>query len=249
MKNINRLIVLSLLVGIGFTFSNCNNEPEVSNVSRITYFPEFQYEGSNFTLLPCNSDYTIPPVTAFENGVELPVTTKVEGILGPVPAVDLTKADNYIETTSAVNQDGYAGQVVRSYWIACTGDLVNSIEGLYISNVVRNGAVSAQYFNMKYVLIRKVGDNQYEISDAIGGYYDIGRLYGPTYRATGAVITANDIPSNNFSFPGPVGVGAFGGEVVITSMEVDPVAKTIHFVSDWYTNGFVFDVTLTQVAL
>ena len=249
MKNINRLSVLSLLVGFGFIFSNCNNEPEVSNVSRITYFPEFQFEGGDFTLLPCNSDYTIPPIKAYENGVELPTTTTVEGILGTVPSVDLTKADNYIETTSAINQDGYPGSVVRNYWIACTGDLVSSIEGLYVSDVVRNAAVNPQYFNMKYVLIRKVGENQYEISDAIGGYYDIGRLYGAGYRATGAIITANDIPSNNFSFSGPVGVGAFGGTVVIKSMEVDAAAKTIHFISDWYSNGFVFDVTLTQVAL
>jgi len=249
MKNINRLFVLSLLVGIGFIFSNCNNEPEVSNVSRITYFPDFKFEGSDFTLLPCNSDYTIPPVTAFENGIEIPVTTTVEGILGPVPTIDLTKADNYIETSSAVNQDGYAGQVVRNYWVACTGDLTSSIEGLYVSDVVRNAAVNPQYFGMKYVLIRKVGDNQFEISDAIGGYYDIGRLYGPTYRATGVVITANDIPGNSFTFSGPVGVGAFGGSVEIKSMEVDATAKTIHFISDWYTSGYVFDVTLTQVAL
>ena len=58
------------------------------------------------------------------------------------------KADIYVETTSAVNQDGYAGEVVRTFWVACTGDLVNSIEGLYTSTVIRNGAVNPQYFDL-----------------------------------------------------------------------------------------------------
>jgi hypothetical protein len=34
----------------------------------------------------------------------------------------------------------------------------------------------------------------------------------------------------------------------MTSMTVDPAAKTIHFLSSWDA-GFNFDVTLTQVAL
>jgi hypothetical protein len=249
MKNILNIAKFSLLFGALITISSCNNEPEISDVSRITYFPEFSYTGGDFALIPCSSDFEIPPVTATEGGNPLPVEVVTKGISGIVPSVDINKADIYVETSSAINQDGYAGEVVRTFWVACTGDLVNSLEGLYTSTVIRNGAVNPQYFDLEYVLIRKVGANEYEISCAIGGYYEFGRSYGDAYRASGAIVTANNIAANDFTFPGPVAVGAFGGECVIESMTVDPATKTIHFISNWYTNNFKFDVTLTQVAL
>lgn len=248
MKSIINLIKVSFVFGALFTISSCNNEPEISNISRITYFPTFVYEGGDFAIIPCASDFEIPQIVATENGQELPLTVVTKGISGTVPSVDINKADIYVETTSAVNQDGYAGEVVRTFWVACTGDLVSSIEGLYSSTVIRNGAVNPQYFDMEYVLIRKVGANQYEVSCAIGGYYEFGRAYGSDYRAPGVIVTATDIPSNTFSFSDPVPVGAFGGACTMTSMTVDPATKTIHFTSDWDA-GFAFDVTLTQVAL
>ena len=68
MKSIINLIKVSLLFGALFTISSCNNEPEVSNISRITYFPTFAYEGGDLALVPCASDFEIPPITATENG-------------------------------------------------------------------------------------------------------------------------------------------------------------------------------------
>jgi len=248
MKNILNLAKFSLLFGLMIMISSCDNEPEVSGISRITYFPTFEYDGVNQAIIPCNSDFQIFPITATEGGNPLPVDVKTKGISGSVPSVDINKADIYVETSSAVNQDGFAGEVVRTFWVACTGDLVNSIEGLYTSTVIRSGVVNPQYFDMEYVLIRKVGDNQYEISDAIGGYYEFGRAYGDGYRAYGAVVTANSIPGNSFTFSGPVPVGAFGGGVEITTMTVDPANKQVKFESTWDA-GYKFDVTLTQVAL
>lgn len=247
MKNIINLIKLSLFTGALFTIASCNNEPSVSDISRVTYFPTFAYEGGNLALIPCSSDYEIPPITATESGEALTVTTKVTGLSGPVPAVDITKADFYTETSSAVNQDGFAGEVVRTFWVACTGDLVTSIEGLYTSTIARNGP-NPTYFDKKYILIRKVGDNQYELSNADGGWYQFGRNLGPGYSSPGAVVTAIDIPSNSFSFGPPVEVRTFGGLITITSMTVDPVAKQIVFTSSWDA-GFTFTATLTQVAL
>ncbi len=251
MKNIINLVKFSFFFGALLTIASCNNEPSVSDISRITYFPTFAYEGGNSALIPCSSDFEIPPVTATEGGSALTVSVEVEGIQGSVPSVDINKPDIYVETSSAVNADGFAGIVVRNFWVACTGDMVTSIEGLYSSTVVRNGAVNPQYFDMEYILIRKKpggAANEYELSDAIGGYYDIGRAYGAGYRATNMIVTANDIPGNSFSFSAPVPVGAFGGALTMQSFSVDSATKTINFVSDW-DSGFNFVVTLTQVAL
>lgn len=248
MKNIINLVKVSFLLSGLFFIAGCDNEPEVSNLSRVTFFPEFVYDGPNEAVIPCNSDYQISPITAFENGQPLTTTTKVETVAGTVPSVDINSPENYAETTTAINADGFPATVTRNFWVACTGDLVNSIEGLYSSTVIRSGAVNPQYFDMNYVLIRKVGDNVYEISDAIGGYYEFGRAYGWGYRAFGAQITANNIAANDFSFSGPVPVGAFGGNCVLTEMTVDPATKTIHFISEWDI-PYTFDVTLTQIQL
>jgi hypothetical protein len=247
MKSIFNLVKFSFLFGALFTVVSCNNEPEVSDISRITYFPTFAYEGGDLALIPCMSDYEVPPVTATESGNALPVTVETVGILGPVPSVDINKPDMYIETSSAVNQDGFAGEAVRTFWVACTGDLVTSIEGLYTSTVARNSP-TPRYFDMQYILIRKVGANQYEISNADGGWYQFGRALGSAYASPGAVVTANDIPTNSFSFGPAVEVRTFGGLITVTSMTVDPVAKTIVFTSEW-DQGFSFTSTLTQVAL
>ncbi len=247
MKSIIKLIQFSLFSGALLTIGSCNNEPSVSDISRITYFPTFAYEGGNLALIPCMSDFEVPPVTATEAGASLTVTVETVGILGPVPSVDINKPDMYIETSSAINQDGFAGEAVRTFWVACTGDLVTSIEGLYTSTVARN-STTPRYFNMKYILIRKVGANQYELSNADGGWYQFGRALGSGYASPGAIVTANDIPSNSFSFGPAVEVRTFGGLITVTSMTVDPATKTIVFTSDWDA-GFVFTSTLTQVAL
>jgi len=247
MKNINYIILFALL---GFTaiFSGCENDPDVSNISRVTYFPLFEFEGESVEVVPCSSSYVLPPIIAAENGVELPVTTVITGVFSGATTFDINNPDKYLFSSTAVNADGFPATLDRTVWVACTGDLVNSIEGLYKSTVVRNGVMSAQYTNMKYVMIRKVGPNLYELSDAIGGYYDIGRGYGDAYRASGIVITANNIPANDFSINGPVGVGAFGGEAVLSGLTVDPDAKTITFSTAWDA-GYTFVVTLTQCPL
>lgn len=248
MKRIFKIAQLTLALAALITFGGCNNEAEISDISRITYFPTFNYEGGDFALIPCSSDFQVPPITATEAGEELPLTVKTKGISGTVPSVDINKPDIYVESTTAVNSDGFPASVVRTFWVACTGDLVNSIEGLYTSTVIRNNVNNPQYYDLEYVLIRKVGANQYEVSCAIGGYYEFGRAYGDAYRAPGVIVTANNIGANDFSFSGPVPVGAFGGACTMTTMSVDAANKTITFESDWDA-GFHFAVTLTQVAL
>jgi len=252
MKNLFNIAKVSFLFGLLFMISGCDNEPEVSGISRVTYFPELQYEGGAGAVIPCNSSFVVPPVTATEGGSPLPVEVSTVGFNGPVAGVDVTKPDLYIETSSAVNQDGFSGEVVRSFWVACTGDLVNSIEGLYTSTVARNNP-NPTYFDLKYILIRAVGENQYEISNADGGWYEYGRKLGPGYRSFGATVTAIDIPSNNFTFGPPITVGGFGGPIQLTSMTVDPATKTIVFTSHWEAPPaptlYNFTATLTQVPL
>lgn len=246
MKNIIYLftsvtVILTLL-------SSCEKDKSSEGVSRITNYPTFDLQGGSLIFHEEGTPFKDPGVTATEAGEELDVTSSTVGVFraGSVAEVDGNMADHYIKTYSATNQDGFAGTATRDVWVATTGDLVNSIEGIYTSTVLRDGDASAQYTDMEYILIWKNADGTYGISDGIGGYYDIGRAYGYAYAASGFIITANDIANNDFSFNNPQPVGAFGGAASMRDMVVDPVAGTVSFSTDWDA-GFTFEVTLTQV--
>lgn len=243
----NIIVIISFLALI---LAGCG-EKESANISSITYFPEFAVNGDAEYFLSVGDPFTEPGVTAQENGVDIPVTSSVVGEFFGYSGdnVPTDAADKYIISYSATNSDGYPGSVDRTVWVIETGDLTTSIAGLYTSTIVRNGDVgNPQYTDLEYIMISNNGDGTYNLSDAIGGYYALGRGYGPDYAAAGLVITATDIPSNSFSFNDPIGVGAFGGNLLVTGFTVDAGSGTISFTTDWDA-GYVFEVTLTQVSL
>lgn len=245
MKNLRIIYILSVL--FAFAFSGCEREKEAEELYDITYYANFEMTGDEVIFNPFGTAFTDPGIKATEAGTEIPVTTTISGDFFGGTSFDANSADRYLFTYKATNSDGYEATSSRLVYNVKTGDLVNSIEGLYTATVVRNKVVSAQYKDMKYVMIAKTGANTYVLSDAIGGYYDIGRAYGAAYRAPGLTITATDIPGNQFTF-GTSEVGSFGGVVTMNSLTVDPAAKTIVFSSDWDA-GYSFVVTLKQVQL
>ncbi len=243
MKNLKIIYFLTAILSL--TFGGC--EKEYEEHYRLTFFPDFEMEGDAVIFNTFGSDFTDPGVTASEAGEEIPVTTSISGDYFGATSFDANASDRYIYTYSATNSDGYAASTSRFVYNVNTGDLVNSIEGLYTATVVRNGASGAQYTDMEYIMIAKGAGNTYKLSDAIGGYYDIGRGYGAGYRAPGMIITANDISADDFGFGSAV-VGGFGGAVTMESMTVDAANKTIVFTSSWVF-GYTFVVTLKQVQL
>lgn len=234
------------LSGLFFILLLWGCQEETENVSRITFFPTFDFQGEPVILHTLGAAYTDAAVTASEDGIELPVTVAVvgagTGYKGTTVPVDV--ADKYTISYTAINSDGFPGSKERIVYVSpSNGDLVTGIEGLYTSTVFRNGTSGAQYTNMKYIMITKSGNN-YEISDALGGWYELGRNLGISYRAPGMTITPLDIAANNFSF-GTAVVGGFGGAVTATSLTVDAATKTLVYQCDW--NVYKFVATLTQV--
>lgn len=243
MKNISikPLILLSLLA---VCFVGCKDDAE--SISRVTNYPDFTINGDDFIIHQLGDAFTDPGVTATEAGAEIEVTNSASGIYRGGSSLDVNTSDEYHITYSATNKDGFAGSVGRTVIVVNNGDLVNSIEGLYTSTVVRNGSASPQYTDMAYILIWKKADGTYVLSDGIGGYYNMGRGYGTNYIAPGMEVTANDIAANDFTIT-DFGVKTFGGACTTANMTVDPATKTINFVTTWDV-GYDFDVTLTQVS-
>ncbi len=229
---------------------SCTDD-DTKNVSTVTNYPIVTINGDATVLVSQGTDYTELGAVAVEGESEIETNVSYSsGVYWGGTGIDTDSPDRYTVTYSATNQDGFDGNALRDVWVANTGDLVTSIEGLYLSSVQRapDFTVSSQYTDMTYVIIKKTGTNTYEISHAIGGYYDFGRAYGPGYAARGAVITANDIASNDFSISQAV-FPVWGNTVDITEFTVDSRSKQITFTGDGNFGNGTFKVQLTQVQL
>jgi len=247
MKTVKNILLLSLIIG----FISCEKDLDSEGVSKITYFPEFEYQGDEEIFVAQGSSYTDPGVKAFENGKEITVSTTVKGIFRGYSGttVNVNTADKYIVTYKAVNSDGFDATVERTVWVYKNDDFTSGLEGIYTARVKRTpsqGAVPATK-DLNYIYIWKNTNGTYQLSDGIGGYYDIGRAYGEAYRAAGATFSY-DFATSTFTAGPSFGVGAFGGVATITSFSIDPATRKITFTTDWDA-GYQFTVTLTQVAL
>lgn len=238
------------LAFIGVMGLSCEPDKVTEGISDITFFPTFDYKGEELVLAPCGTPFADPGVTATENDVDIPVTKTVTSLMSGGSLTDVPgTADRYTINYGATNKDGYPGSRTREVWVTCSGDLVNSVEGLYTVTVTRDGAGGAAYTNMKYILIRKKSAGVYEVSDAIGLYYAVGRLYGDGYLAPGLQILGD---KGSFKLGGSPVVGTFGGAVTPKSITIDKAAKTIVLATSWDAGGgtvYNFSATLKQVSI
>jgi len=236
---------LFLIAIVGFLTFSCS-EDSTKNVSKVTHYPELTLLGDDIIYLQKGDEFIDPGIIAMEGENEIPYTTIISGDYQGGSTIDTDVVDIYHVTYSAVNQDGFSGSISRTVIVYEDSDLTTSISGLYVSKVVRNGSQNPQYFNMKYVLVWKNADGTYQISDGIGGYYNIGRSYGVGYAAGPVIITANDIATNNYDPIPSFGVGAFGGTATMTGLTANPTNGTLSFTTSWDA-GYTFVATMTKV--
>ena len=249
-------IVIILLVAGGL-FSACDSAPETANVSKVTNYPIITVLGDDPLFVPKGSTYTDPGAIVMEGENEIEYETSAEGNYRGETTVNTNIADEYTVSYTAVNVDGFTAKATRKVIVYSTGDLVNSIEGVYRSTTRRNGnllpASQGSSVNMEYIYIWKNLDGTYEISDAFGGWYTLGRKLGIPYATPGGTINAVSIPGNSFTFPGnPLSNPGFGGTANITSLTVNPVTQKIVLTCAWIAppaTSYNFEVTLTQVQL
>ena len=251
MKNLRNIFRLGLM-GIALALFSCDEDP-IS--SRVTYYPVIELEGDSKILVHEGEPYTDPGAIATIDGEEVPLDINFTGYYRGATfnsSLDTNIADMYTQSYSATNADGFSSSASREIWVATTGDLVNSIEGLYTSTVYRNGtqgSPASAYTDIEYILIWKNDDGTYGISDAFGGWYLYARAIAGS-ETPGGIIVANDISANDFEFPGTLSNSYFGGSAEITGMTVDPDAGTIVFTTSWQADpatSYSFETHLTQV--
>jgi hypothetical protein len=245
-----KYLYLVLLIFTG-TFVSCIEADSTGDVSFITNYPVITLNGPSTIYLEQGEPYVELGAISTEgdNEIETTISYGSGAYLGSA-GVDSDTPDNYVVTYSAVNQDGFSGSNLRNVWVVPpTGDLVTSIEGFYTSSVQRGPTFtpSAQYTDLEYVFIWKISDNVYGLSHGIGGYYDLGRAYGPAYAAAQGTITVNDLASGAITYSGSP-IPGFGINITsISDFKVMPGDKMITFTGNGdFANGN-FKVQLTQV--
>jgi hypothetical protein len=253
------VLTLLLIFGIGAFFVSCE-EDSTSDVSKVTKYPLITVLGDEVIFVPQGGVFTDPGAIATEGGEEIPYVVTAEGLYRGGTTLNTNVADKYLVKYTATNTDGFSISGLRTVVVyPPTGDLVNSIEGVYVSTVRRNGSLlnpaQGSSVNMKYVYIWKNTDGTYGVSDAIGGWYELGRNLGHTSAIKGGIINAVSIPANTFTFPGAPGNLTneyFGGVAELTSLTVNPVTKTLVLGSHWLAppaSIYNFESTLVQVQL
>ena len=244
--------VYVLLIMIAGVTSSCIGEVSTGDVSRQTDFPVITVNGDNPMFLLQGTPYVEEGAEAEAGGESIDVAISYgDGLNFGSPGVDTDVPDLYVVSYSAVNEDGFAGSALKEvYVLPPTGDLVNSIEGVYTSDVQRapNFTPGPPYEALEYVFISKNEDGTYNLSHAIGGYYDMGRGYGSGYAAKGAVITANSIPGNDFTVTQAV-FPVWGNTADVTELTVNPETKSITWTGLGNFGNGTFKVQLTQVQL
>ncbi len=238
--------LLYLILFVSLAFVGCDEYENSAEPSTIIYLPKITLTGESTVYLECDAtSFVDEGAVAEEGGTEISVEKEVHGVYFGGTSVD--SPDVYSITYLAYSSDSIPTSTFRTVvWPVCNGDMINSIAGTYTAAVTRDPAsVSFADASFGPYLIKDLGGGKYQLSDAIGGWYEYGYGYGSDYASPGMTITANDITANDFTFDGSSTL-PWGGEILVTSFTVDPVAKTITFTTDWEL-GYVFSVTLTQV--
>lgn len=186
MKKILFYTLLFCLASVGFT--SCSDDEELTD-SKITYYPEMEIQGDEFTILPIGTPYVDKGCKGTLLGEDCTSGIVTEG----VEDVDYNTAGLYYVTYFYTNKDGYLTKAKRKVAV-CDPSITTDIEGKY---KVQSGSYrdynSAQEEFAKYsVTIEKAAPGLFYISDFLGGYYDQGRGYGSQYAMTGYIQLLSD---------------------------------------------------------
>ena len=107
MKKILFYTLLFCLASVGFT--SCSDDEELTD-SKITYYPEMEIQGDEFTILPIGTPYVDKGCKGTLQGEDCTSSLITEG----VEDVDYNKAGLYYVTYSHINKDGYLTSVKRT---------------------------------------------------------------------------------------------------------------------------------------
>lgn len=154
-----RLIKYIMLIAFLAGISVSCDEDTTGDISRVTYFPEFNIQGDNPYFIDLNSgvtSYDDPGVIVTEGGEEIEYQMQEN--------VDVTTAGYYTVKYSATNKDGYSASDQRTVIVGTEADKTTTLTA--------TGQAVSSYGYSYDVTIEKVGIGKFSIND-INGFFSI----------------------------------------------------------------------------
>lgn len=220
-------------------------EKETEGISRITYYVDLELKGNSTEFVDLGGTYIEPGWTAIEEGSDVSENVTVSG------TVDTSKPGLYTLNYLVYNADGFPKTAQRQVVVSDpTPSPLSS--GFYKVSKSSNrtsfgsgpgSAGSKEYASEPIILIYQVSPAKFYISDFLGGYYEVGRGYGPTYALTGH-FTLN--PDNTLTANDSFLVGWGDSLDDLVNATFDPATKTLSYTAQ-YAGAYDFNIIATKL--
>ncbi|MEG1564035.1 MAG: DUF5012 domain-containing protein [Bacteroides sp.] len=230
-------IIYSLFVCLACTLVSCEGDT-TQDVSKISYFVNFEMKGDPIMQVPVGTPYVEPGVIATEGETDITASMVTTG------KVDVSTIGVYTLSYSAVNVDGFSKSTERLvvvYNPKITADMSGSYKVAEGTNRVTDKSGAVKGFSGYKVNISKLAPGVFEVSDFIAGYYDQGSAYGPAYALKGTMKLNED---NTLS---ALDAHLSGWNDSYTRFEkamFNPVTGAVNWTVGY--SGFTFNVSLTK---
>ncbi|MDD4438078.1 MAG: DUF5012 domain-containing protein [Tissierellia bacterium] len=230
-----------ILIFVFFLFS-CGKETE--GLSRITYYVDLELKGNSTEFINLGGTYNEPGWTAIEEGSDVSKNVMVSG------SVDTSKPGLYTLNYLVYNADGFPKTAQRQVVVSdptpsplASGFYKVSKSSNRTSQGSGPGATgSKEYASEPSILIYQVSPAKFYISDFIGGYYEVGRGYGPAYALTGHfTLNPDNTLTANDSF-----LAGWGDSLDdLVNATYNPVNKTLQYTAQ-YAGAYDFNIIATK---
>ncbi|MBF6596657.1 MAG: DUF5012 domain-containing protein [Fermentimonas sp.] len=232
----------SLIIISALFFLSCEKETE--GVSRITYYVDLTLKGNPVEFTALGSSFEDPGWTAIQEGEDVSDDVTVTG------SVDTDQVGLYTISYSAANVDGFEKNVSRR--VVVYDPTPSSLEsGVYKVSKSSNrtsfgtgpgASGSSEFATEPTILIYQVSPGEFYTSDFIGGYYEVGRGYGPDYAMAGHFILNDDLSITHIDSRIP-GWGDGLDDVVNGSYTLE--TETLAFTAQ-YASSYDFNIIATK---
>lgn len=164
--------------------SGCDDDT-TAGFTGITDYPTLEILGDNPLAVPIGSDYEDAGVYSELFAKDVSDEVEIES------NVSTNGGGVYTVSYTVTSTDGFKRTETRSVVVCDTNYNKDDLSGVYTANVVRNGTIS---YSGNPVTLKKsnLGFGIYEVSDWIGGFYDVGYDYGSSYAFSGLMQINGD---------------------------------------------------------
>jgi len=251
-------ILFNILICSGLvTLASCEKKVTTEDTSKVTHYVVFELNGDETMLVPVNTAFNDPGVSATENGVDVQdhvVVSILDLISGEeVSSIPTDVTGAYSIAYSAVNADGFGVSAARDV-IVYNPDMANSIAGVYSTDMAatkygKAGKTFADYApgygytGTPSVTFTEIVPGFFSCSDLLGGWYCQIRGYGAKYNMTGVVMLNDD---NTITLVSSYVAGWGDGLDYLKNSVYDPVTGTLSYDVSYAGQIYISPVLVKQ---